>query len=275
MSVQIRFDDRSVIVTGGAKGIGAAAATSLADGGAKVTVFDVDRENGEALAAANAGVTYAHVDITDRDAVGRAVDAAAKANGPVDGLVNNAGIAPPLTLEHMKPEDWNRVLQINLTGAYNCVDAVAPTMKERRAGAIVNVSSVAGKNISLGAGFHYTTSKWGIIGFSRHLAYELAPHGIRVNIVCPGPTLTTLIELDDDAKKRVAAGIPLGRWVRPQDVANAIGFLLSPLSAMCTGAEIVVDGGALLGSGDNYPGYFANRGASAPERIIESPDGAD
>ncbi|MGI9333021.1 MAG: SDR family NAD(P)-dependent oxidoreductase [Gammaproteobacteria bacterium] len=269
--MQIRFDGRSIIVTGGAKGIGAAAAALLAGDGALVTVFDVDRENGEALAAATQGVTYAHVDITDRDTVGRAVEAAAAANGPVDGLVNNAGIAPPLTLEHMQPEDWNRVLQVNLTGAYNCVAAVANSMKERQYGTIVNVSSVAGKNISLGAGFHYTTSKWGLIGFSRHLAYELAPHNIRVNIVCPGPTLTTLIELDDDAKKQVACGIPLGRWVRPQDIANAIAFFLSPLSALCTGAEIVVDGGTLLGSGDNYPGYFANRGAEAPERVIGNP----
>ena len=89
-----------------------------------------------------------------------AVDTVLEREGRVDLLVNNAGIAPPLTLSNMTPDDWQHVLQVNLTGAYNCVDAVVPQMKSRRAGAIVNVSSVAGKNISLGAGFHYTTSKW-------------------------------------------------------------------------------------------------------------------
>lgn len=273
--MQMRFDDRSMVVTGGAKGIGAALVRALADAGARVTAFDVDREAGEALAAATAGVRYAHVDVTDRDAVQRAVAEAVRAQGPVDGLVNNAGIAPPLTLERMDAAEWQRVLQVNLTGAFHLVEAVVPGMKARHGGAIVNVSSVAGKNISLGAGFHYTTTKWGLIGFSRHLAYELAPHGIRVNIVCPGPTLTSLIPLDDEAKDRAAEGVPLGRWVQPEDVANAIAFLLSPLAAMCTGAEIVVDGGVLLGSGHGYPAYFAARGGENPPRSVELPSGRE
>lgn len=269
--MEIRFDGRCVVVTGGAKGIGAATATLLAGSGARVAIFDVDRESGEALAAATQGVTYTHVDITDSDAVARAMSATEASNGPVDGLVNNAGIAPPLTLENMTPREWQRVMDLNLGGVYHCVEAVAEGMKRRRAGIIVNVSSVAGKNISVGAGFHYTTSKWGLIGFSRHLAFELAPYGIRVNVVCPGPTLTSLIPMDDAARDRAAASVPLGRWVKPDDVANAIGFLMSPLAAMCTGAEIVVDGGMLLGSGDSYAAYFANRGSDAPQRVIERP----
>jgi len=267
----MRFDDRSVIVTGGAKGIGAALVTALARAGARVTAFDVDREPGEALAAGSDNVRYVHVDVTDRDAVQRAVAGTVRAQGAVDGLVNNAGIAPPLTLERIDAAEWRRVLQVNLDGAFHLVEAVVPGMKAHGGGAIVNVSSVAGKNISLGAGFHYTTTKWGLIGFSRHLAYELAPHGIRVNIVCPGPTLTSLIPLDDAAKDRAAEGVPLGRWVLPEDVANAIAFLLSPLAAMCTGAEIVVDGGVLLGSGHGYPAYFSARGAEPPPRSIERP----
>ena len=119
---------------------------------------------------------------------------------------------------------------------------------------------------------HYTTSKWGLIGFSRHLGYELAPFGIRVNVVCPGPTLTGLIKTDDDAKRGAVSGFPLGRWVDPSDVANAIVFFLSPLSAMCTGAEIVVDGGALLGSGDQYERYFRARGAEMPQRDLHPPE---
>lgn len=264
--MQMRFDDRSIIVTGGAKGIGAATASKLAEAGAKVTVFDVDRDSGEALSASREGIRYVDVDITDRDAVARAVEHAAATNGTVDGLVNNAGIAPAVTLAHTTPQEWQRVLDLNLTGTYHCTDAVVPMMQRQNNGSIVNISSVAGKNISLGAGFHYTTSKWGLIGFSRHLAYELAPHNIRVNVVCPGPTHTTLLGLAPQAQRRAGDSVPLGRLVEPDDVANAIAFFLSPLSSMCTGAEIVVDGGMLLGSADSYAGYFERRGAQAPTR---------
>lgn len=269
--MQQEFEDKIAIVTGGAKGIGAATVRALVAGGARVTVFDVDRQAGEAFAAALDGCTFSAVDITNGDAVGAAVDALIAREGQVDLLVNNAAIAPPLTVARMTAEDWERVLRVNLTGAYHCIDAVVRQMKSRRSGSIVNVSSVAGKNISLGAGVHYTTSKWGIIGLSRHLGYELAPFGIRVNIVCPGPTLTTLLQLDDEARERAASSVPLGRWVEPEDVANAILFFLGPRSSMCTGAEIVVDGGVLLGSGDAYDSYFAQRGDSVPEREIRSP----
>jgi NAD(P)-dependent dehydrogenase (short-subunit alcohol dehydrogenase family) len=267
--MQITFEQQSIIVTGGAKGIGAATAIVLADAGARVRIFDVDAEAGEVLAARQAGVSFEAVDITRREAVTQAVARAAADNGVVTGLVNNAGVAPALTLESMTPEQWQNVLALNLGGAYHCVDAVVPGMRAERRGAIVNVSSVAGKNISLGAGFHYTTSKWGLIGFSRHLAYELAPAGIRVNVVCPGPTETTLLGLDAQTQARAASGVPLGRLVQPEDVANAIAFLLSPLASMCTGAEIVVDGGVLLGSGDGYDGYFQRRGGSTPERVVQ------
>ncbi len=265
------FKDKTAIVTGGAKGIGAATARALCAAGCRVTVFDVDVPSGEALAASLPGCDFRCVDIVDHGAVLGAVSAVRERDGRIDMLVNNAGIAPPQTLANMRHDDWQRVLQINLTGAYHCVDAVVPGMKSRRAGAIVNVASVAGKNISLGAGFHYTTSKWGIIGFSRHLAYELAAFGIRVNVVCPGPTLTTLIELDEAQKDRAACAIPLGRWVRPEDVAEANLFFLGPQSSMCTGAEIVVDGGALLGSGDAYDAYFERRADVAPARDVRRP----
>ena len=159
-------------------------------------------------------------------------------------------------------------MEINLAGPYNLTRAVVPHLKEK-GGSIVNISSVAGKNMSLGAGMHYTTTKWGLIGFSRHTAYELSPYGIRVNIVCPGPTRTGLINGDDEAAMaKLGEGVPLGRPVEATDVANAILFFISPLSTMCTGSELVVDGGVLIGSGNTLEQYYNSRGGEMPARKI-------
>ena len=267
------FVGKTAIVTGAAKGIGEAVSRALAAAGANVAMFDVDDAAGQAVADSLDNATFYSVDISDRTSVNKAVDAAAVKFGSMDMLVNNAGIAPPRTMENMPEGDWEKVLDINLTGAFNCVRAATPHMKTN-GGAIVNVSSVASKNISLGAGMHYTASKWGLIGASRHMAYELAPNNIRVNIVCPGPTLTPLIDghMSKDKIVEATANVPLGRWVTPEDIANAVLFFLGPLSAMCTGSELIVDGGVLIGSGSTYDNYFESRGSSAPERKIEVPD---
>ena len=266
------YAGKTAIVTGAAKGIGAAVSKALDEAGAHVALFDVD-ETGEAVANGLTNGIFRKVDISDRDAVSAAIDEVQAHFGSVDMLVNNAGIAPPRTMENMPDGDWERVLQINLTGAYNCVRAATRHMGDG-GGAIVNVSSVAGKNISLGAGMHYTASKWGLIGASRHMAYELAPRNIRVNIVCPGPTLTPLIDGHMDREKIVATteNVPLGRWVKPEDIANAIMFFLGPQSAMCTGSELIVDGGVMIGPGAAYDNYFESRGSKTPDRNIELPE---
>ena len=267
------FAGKTAIVTGAAKGIGEAVSRALCAAGANVAMFDVDDAAGEAVAGDLENAIYFSVDISDREAVNKAVTAAAEKFGTVDMLVNNAGIAPPRTMDNMPEGDWERVLEINLTGAFNCVKAATPYMKES-GGSVVNVSSVAGKNISLGAGMHYTASKWGLIGASRHMAYELAPNNIRVNIVCPGPTLTPLIDGHMDREKIVqsTANVPLGRWVKPEDISNAILFFLGPQSSMCTGSELIVDGGVMIGSGSTYDNYFESRGSKTPDRNIELPD---
>ena len=267
------FEGVCAIVTGGSKGIGEATAKALLGAGAEVTIFDVDDEAGEALAAADEACHYAHVDVADKVAVEVAVAEVAARRGAIHMLVNNAGIAPPLTMADLAEDDWQRLLGINVMGPFNCTQAVVPHMKEN-GGAIVNVSSVAGKNISLGAGMHYTTSKWGVIGLSRHMAYELAPHGIRVNVVCPGPTLTPLIQglMDEDTIKSSTTNVPLGRWVMAEDIANAIMFFLGPQAAMCAGAELIVDGGVLVGPGNAYDNYFESRGSKTPERKITYPE---
>ena len=268
------FAGRTGIVTGAAKGIGAATARALVAAGARAALFDVDDKAGQALAdELGDAAAYWSADVADWESADSAVEEVSERFGSVDFLVNNAGIAPPRTLANIPDGDWERVLGVNLTGAFNCTRAAVPYMKEAAGGAIVNISSVAGKNISMLAGMHYTTSKWGLIGFSRHMAYELAQFGIRVNIVCPGPTLTTLVEQAMDAEKRAAnaENFPLGRWVMPDDIANAVMFFLGPGAAMCAGAELIVDGGILIGSGAAYPDYMEIRGDQPAERKIVRP----
>lgn len=258
------FAGRSFIVTGGASGIGRAAVEKLCAAGARVSLFD--QQAADDLTAAYATCRAEILDIRDGEAVAAAVARSVEIQGGLDGLVNNAGIAPPVLLEGTEEEDWDRTLDINLKGAFLCTKAAEPALADG-GGAIVNLSSVAGKNISLGGGVPYTTTKWGMIGFTRHLAYELAPKGIRVNVVCPGPTVTPLLSSQGSSAEQLEAagrGLPLGRLARPEDVAEAILFFLSVRAAMCTGAELVVDGGVLLGSAHAYPDYFEKRGGKFP-----------
>ncbi|MBL8664647.1 MAG: SDR family oxidoreductase [Candidatus Odyssella sp.] len=252
---------KTAIVTGAAGGIGAAAARALAAAGARVVLLDRDAERVAAAAAAIAGARAYPADIADKAAVERVFAAAARDLGGIDILVNNAGIESVWTIERMPEADWDRVLDVNLKGAMLCTQAAVPSMKARGGGAIVNVASVAGKRISFSGGASYTASKAGLLGFTRHAAFELGLYRIRVNAVCPGPTLTPMIERNLDAaqRKSVEAIVPLGRWVLPEDVAAAIVFLAGDGAAMCTGTSIDVDGGVLVSNGSPYREYFARR----------------
>ena len=262
------FSGFSAVVTGGARGIGEATARALCDGGARVTILD--RDDATHVADSLPGCRFARVELRDPEAVARAIDAAAEAQDGLDGLVNNAGVSPRRLLETTDAEAWDELLAINLRSAFNCAKAAIPHLKARGAGAIVNLASVAGKNISLGSDVSYTVSKWGMVGFTRHLAYELAPWRIRANAVFPGTTRTRLLGGGDDspggAQEQMAKGVPLGRLIEPEEIAHAILFFLSPRAAMCTGAELVVDGGILLGSAQAYEGYFRSRGGEPPAR---------
>ena len=253
------FSGFSAVVTGGARGIGEATARALCDAGARVTILD--RDDATHVAESLPGCRSACIDLRDSGAVARAIDAAAEAQDGLDGLVNNAGVSPARLLDTTDAEDWDELISINLKSAFNCTKAAVPHFRARGGGAIVNLASIAAKNISLGADVPYTVSKWGMVGFTRHLAYELAPWGIRANSVFPGTTRTRLLRGD---LEKIAEGVPLGRLVEPADIANAILFFLSPRAAMCTGAELVVDGGILLGSGHAYEDYFGKRGGSRP-----------
>lgn len=255
------FAGKAAIVTGAAGGIGAAAAKALAAAGAGVALLDRDAGRVAATAAAIAGARAYPADIADKAAVEAVFAAVVRDFGGLDILVNNAGIESMWTVERMPEEEWERVLAVNLKGAMLCTQAAVPAMKARGGGAIVNVASVAGKRISFSGGASYTASKAGLLGFTRHAAFELGIHRIRVNAVCPGPTLTPMIERNLDAARRkgVEAVIPLGRWVMPEDVAAAIVFLAGDGAAMCTGTSLDVDGGVLVSNGTPYREYFAHR----------------
>lgn len=241
-------------VTGGASGIGEATARLLSERGHAVVVLDRD--------AAGDGAGSRRLDVTDRGAVQAAFDAIAAQFGRLDGLVNSAGIESRTLLRNTSEEGWDRVLDVNLKGTMLCTQAAAALMRRGgHGGAIVNVASIAGKRISYSGDAAYTASKGAVLAFTRHAAFELGIDRIRVNAVCPGPTLTPMISrnLSPERIAAVETSVPLGRWVQPADVAHAIEFLLGDGAAMCTGTSIDVDGGVLVSNGSRYEDYFAAR----------------
>lgn len=250
-----------VVVTGAASGIGEACAHAFARAGARVAMFDRDAA---ALATAARGVDGSLavlVDVADRASVERGVRETCEAFGGVDVLVNSAGIESTYTIERMPQSEWDRVLEVNLRGTMLCTQAVVASMSTRGGGAIVNIASIAGKRISYHGGAAYTASKAGVLGFTRHAAFEFGIRRIRVNAICPGPTLTPMIRRNatEEQIARTETTIPLGRWVRPSDIASVALFLAGDAAAMCTGTTIDVDGGVLVSNGSSYNEYFARR----------------
>lgn len=267
------FKNKVVIVTGGGNGIGKEITLNFLNEGAKVIVFDYNREAGEKLTRelndSEDNFKYITVDITNKSQVVSAVDDVIELWGTIDILINNAGIGNPKLAETLTTEEWDNVLNVNLTGVFNCSSAVIPMMKKNRYGKILNIASAAGsKRISYASGIAYTTSKTGIIGFTRHLAYELAHYGINVNCVCPGSTMTPLFEsiTDSEIIKERISSIPKGRLCTPKDISNTIAFLASDKADMICGVALDVDGGALLGWMSTEE-YYDNRTRISNERF--------
>ena len=259
------FAGKIVLVTGGGNGIGRACCRAFAAAGARVAVIDRDGA-AAAQVAAEIGGDSAHrasghaLDVADTAAFARLAADIAAAEGGIDVLVNSAGTITRQTIAAMPVADWDRIIAVNLRGPFNGTQAAIPYMKQRGGGAIVNVASVAGRRISFGGGANYTASKAGLLGFTRHAAYEVAPDGIRVNAVCPGPTATGFgsVQLPSAKQKaQRATKIPLGRMVEPEDIADAVLFLASDASRMCTGIALDVDGGVLISNDIPYEQYFA------------------
>jgi NAD(P)-dependent dehydrogenase (short-subunit alcohol dehydrogenase family) len=259
------FSGKVAIVTGGGNGIGAATCRAFARAGAHVAVVDRDPAAAERVAseiAGNHGNAAAYpLDVTDRAGFAAlAGDLAAKAGG-IDILVNGAGVTVRRMIGEMGPEDWDRVLAVNLTGAFNGIQAVLPHLRARSGGAIVNIASVAGLRISFGGTANYSASKAGLLGLTRHAAYELAPDHIRVNAVCPGATATAFGGAMPSAEAKAERGrkIPLGRMCEPEDIADPILFLAGDAARMVTGIALTVDGGLLIKNDTPYEEYFRPR----------------
>ncbi len=251
-----RFTDRVCVVTGGASGIGAAAARGFAAEGASVVLLDSNESLLMETAAAIARARALAVDVSSRASVEKAFGQIPL----VHVLVNSAGIIGKSTLQNLSEDEWDRVLDINLKGTALCTQAVVAPMRAQGGGAVINVSSMAGKRVSFAGGVHYTASKTGVVGFTGHAAFELAAYNIRVCAVCPGPTLTGMTKkATPERLKWTAERIPLRRWVSAEDVANAILFLASDEASMCTGTALDVDGGILVSNGTTHEEYFANR----------------
>jgi 3-oxoacyl-[acyl-carrier protein] reductase len=259
------FTGKVAVVTGGGSGIGAATCRAFALHGARVAVVDRDAAAAQRVAsesAGNRGNATAHpLDVADRAGFAAvAAEIAAAARG-IDILVNGAGVTVRGLIADMRAEDWDRVLAVNLTGAFNGIQAVLPYMRARGGGAIVNVASIAGQRISFGGTANYSASKAGLLGLTRHAAYELAPDHIRVNAVCPGPTATAFggAMPTEESKAARAQKIPLGRMCEPDDIADPILFLAGDPARMITGVALTVDGGVLIKNDTPYDEYFRPR----------------
>jgi NAD(P)-dependent dehydrogenase (short-subunit alcohol dehydrogenase family) len=259
------FTGKVALVTGGGNGIGAATCRAFAAAGARVAVLDRDAAAAEAVAAEitsrNGHAAAYALDVADRDAFARLAEGIAEARGGIDILVNGAGTTVRRMIGEMGAEDWDRVIAVNLTGAFNGIQAVLPHMRARGGGAIVNIASIAGQRISFGGTANYTASKAGLLGLTRHAAYELAPDGIRVNAVCPGPTATRFGGAipTEESKAARARKIPLGRMCEPEDIADPILFLAGDSARMITGVALNVDGGVLIKNDTPYEEYFSRR----------------
>jgi NAD(P)-dependent dehydrogenase (short-subunit alcohol dehydrogenase family) len=238
---------KTVLVTGAGRGIGRAVAVRCAAEGAAVVAADLapPEETAAAVRAAGGRALAVAADVADREAVRAMAEAAAREFEAVNVLVSNAGIGFPDPVLEITEERWDRVLNVNLRGALFCAQALLPAMLARRDGALVFVSSIAGRRLSLVNGAHYTCSKYGLIGLTRHLASELAGTGVRVNCVCPGPTETDLLDrYTNEAERRaLVERTPLRRLARPEDIADVIVFAASPRARHVHGAILDVNGG--------------------------------
>lgn len=237
-------------VTGGSRGIGKLTALTFAREGADVAVVNTNEPElikvSEEIQQLGRKAIGIKVDVTNSAEVDVAVKKVLDTFGKIDILVNNAGITRDSLILRMKEEDWDKVLQVNLKGVFNCTKAIIRSMMKQQSGKIINIASVVGISGNVGQA-NYSAAKAGIIGLTKTTAREVATRGITVNAVAPGFIDTDMTKnLPQDVKEKINSQIPLGRFGRPDDVANAILFLASPLSDYITGEVIRVDGGMIM-----------------------------
>ncbi len=245
-----RLQNKIAIITGGAKGIGLATAKKFLQEGASVAIWDIDEAAGQAAVSAlqsiNSKVTFAAVNTTDLNAVMSAAQEVVEHFGQIDILVNNAGITRDASLKKMSSQQWQQVIDVNLTGVFNCTKAVTPFMAGQGSGRVINAASVVALYGNFGQS-NYVATKAGVIGMTKVWAREFGRKGITVNAIAPGFINTEMMQtvpqniLDDLTGKT-----PLGRLGEAQDIANAYAFLASDEAAFITGTVLSVDGGLVL-----------------------------
>ena len=252
MTLQVSLDDKVAVVTGAGSGIGRAVALALAQAGARVAVFDLNDKAAalvaEEIRSSDHQALPVPMDVTSRMSVHSAFDRVVSEWAEPRILVTGAGILGTTRLLSLEDEEWERVIAVNLTGTFLCVQRAVEEMLRVREGRIVTIASDTGKR---GGGriatSHYAASKGGVLAFTRSVARELAGEPIRINSICPGPTETPLhAQLSPELRDQAESGIPLGRFAQPEEIAQGILFLVSDAASFIYGETLSVDGGVLM-----------------------------
>ena len=247
------IEGKVAIVTGAGRGMGREVSRKLVDLGANAVVNDVSLEDAKASindisTSGNNEMFAIDGDITNQNDVDNLILKTSEKFGSIDILVNNAGVLRPTKVLDIEEEEWDWVVSVNLKGTYLCSRAVLSSMMSSGWGRIINFSSTAGKNISTVGGAHYTAAKAGILGFTRHLAKEVAEYGITVNSVCPGLIATEMVlsTINEAEIKAYEASFPISRMGQPYEVADLVAFLASDKASYITGASLDINGGDLM-----------------------------
>lgn len=241
-----RLENRVAVITGGASGIGKAAAVKFSEECASVVIWDMNEEQGRLLSSQLKNSMFIKVDVTSFESTETAAKQVIEKYGKIDILLNNAGITKDASLAKMTPEQWQKVIDVNLTGVFNCTKSVIPFMIENKYGRIINTSSVVGLYGNFGQ-TNYVATKSGVIGMTKVWARELGRKGINVNAVAPGFIATEMIKtVPENIIKSLEEKTPLGRLGLPEDIANAYLFLSSSDANYVNGAVLSVDGGLVL-----------------------------
>ncbi|MBU1095739.1 MAG: 3-oxoacyl-ACP reductase FabG [Bacteroidetes bacterium] len=245
-----RLKNKIAVITGGSQGIGRATVEKFVNEGCKVAIWDIDEVSGETLSndfnAKGFDTFFQKVNVADMDNVQAAVKSTLAKYGTIDILVNNAGITKDATLKKMTSEQWQKVIDVNLTGVFNCTSSISTVMLEKGTGRILNASSVVGLYGNFGQ-TNYVATKAGVIGMTKVWARELGRKGITVNAVAPGFIATEMVKaMPENVIKMMEDKTPVGRLGKPEDIANAYLFLSSDEASFINGAVLSVDGGIVI-----------------------------